>query len=101
MPSEAFSSPPHPTNLRIKKILDPEHPLCRDDVIWMLGYIKKKVADEDPSLMGLSQPRLMQNFLYFAEAAMALIQRRPYCEQEADRLRLWLKQAAHGLIPES
>ncbi|RJE90611.1 hypothetical protein D3P07_00430 [Paenibacillus sp. 1011MAR3C5] len=98
-----MSSEPCPNSLyltqkRIDLILDPGHPLCRDDVVWMLGYIKKKVADEDPSLMSLSQPRLMQNFLYFAEASMALIQRRHYCDQEADRLRLWLMQAAHGLI---
>lgn len=96
-------SEPYPNSLsltqkRIDLILDPGHPLCREDVVWMLDYIKKKVADEDPSLMSLSQPRLMQNFLFFAEASMALIQRRHNCDQEADRLRHWLKQAAYGLI---
>jgi len=98
MASETYPSSLYLTQKKINQILDPEHPLCRDDVVWMLGYIKKKVADEDPSLMGLSQPRLLQNFLYFAEASMALIQRRHYCDQEADRLRHMLKQAAHGLI---
>lgn len=88
---------PHPTQRRIDRILDPGHPLCRDDVIWMLEFIKKKVADEDPALMDLSQPRLLQNFHYFAETAMALIQRKYYFDQEADRLREWLKQAAYGL----
>lgn len=90
----------HPTQSRIDQILDSAHPLCREDVVWMLGFIKKKVADEDPSLTDLSQPRLMQNFLYFAEAAMSLIQRRHYCDQEAAQLRLWLRQASYGLIPE-
>jgi hypothetical protein len=63
----------------------------------MLEFIKKKVADEDPALLDLSQPRLMQNFHFFAEAAMSLIHRRHYCAQEADRLRDWLRQAAYGL----
>jgi hypothetical protein len=39
----------------------------------------------------------MQNFHFFAEAAMSLIHRRHYCAQEADRLRDWLRQAAYGL----
>lgn len=100
MPIEASTRAFHSTEHKIKQILDPEHPLCREDVVWMLGYITKKVADEDPSLMDLPQPRLMQNFLYFAEAAMALIMRRHYCDQEASRLRHLLRQAAYGLIPE-
>lgn len=95
--SEPYPSPHHPTRQRIRTILDPQHPLCRDDVIWMLGYIKKKVADEDPALLGLSQPRLLQNFHGFAEAAMALIGRKHYSDQEADRLRHYLRQASFGL----
>jgi hypothetical protein len=38
----------------------------------------------------------MQNFHFFAEAAMSLIHRR-HSAQEADRLRDWLRQAAYGL----
>lgn len=95
--SDLHLSAPHPTEKRINRILDPAHPLCRSDVIWMLEFIKKKVADEDPALLDLSQPRLMQNFLFFAEAAMSLIHRRHYSAQEADRLRDWLRQAAFGL----
>nr|WP_102712408.1 hypothetical protein [Paenibacillus castaneae] len=82
---------------RMDRILHPDHPLCREDVVWMLEYIKKKVADEDPALMDLSQPRLMQNFHFFAEAAMSLVHRRHYSDQEAHRLREWLRQAAYGL----
>ncbi|MDQ8733501.1 hypothetical protein [Paenibacillus sp. LHD-38] len=92
---------PHPTQMRINRILDPAHPLCREDVIWVLEFIKKKVADEDPALMDLSQPRLMQNFLFFAEAAMSLIHRRHYSDQEADRLRNWLRLATFGLITDN
>lgn len=87
----------HPTHIRLRRILNPDHPLCREDVVWMLEYIKKKVADEDPALLGLSQPRLLKNFHFFAEAAMSLVQRRHFSDQEADRLRAWLIEAAYGL----
>jgi hypothetical protein len=97
MTSDLNLQPFHPTQKRVDRILDPDHPLCRADVVWMLELIKKKVADEDPALMDLSQPRLLQNFHFFAEAAMSLVHRRHYSNQEADRLREWLRQAAHGL----
>ncbi|MGM0879484.1 MAG: hypothetical protein ACQEXQ_00380 [Bacillota bacterium] len=97
MTSDLHLSALHQTQKRLNRILDPDHPLTREDVVWILEYIKKKVADEDPALMDLSQPRLLQNFHFFAEAAMSLIHRRHYCDQEADRLRDWLRQAAFGL----
>ena len=43
MPSEATTRAINATEQKLKQILDPEHPLCREDVVWMLGYIKKKV----------------------------------------------------------
>ncbi|WP_336786274.1 hypothetical protein [Paenibacillus sp. MMO-177] len=85
------------TNDRIDRILSPDHPLCREDVVWMLEYIKKKVADGDPALRDLSQPRLLKNFHYFAEASMLLIRRKHYSEQEATRLRNCLIEASYGL----
>lgn len=97
MTSDLHLSSPHPALNRINRILDPDHPLCRGDVVWILEFIKKKVADEDPALLELSQPRLMQNFHFFAEVAMSLIHRRHYCDQEADHLREWLRQAVYGL----
>ncbi len=89
-----------PNQKKFKQILDPDYPLCREDVVWMLEYIKKKVADADPAIMDLSQPRLLRNFHYFAEASMSLIHRTPYSGQEADRLRGWLAEAAYGLLGE-
>ena len=86
------------TKNRIEQILDPTYPLSRDDVVWMLGYITKKVADQDPAILSLSQPRLLQNFHAYAEAAMALISRRSSSEQEAERLRSWLREALHGIL---
>lgn len=85
------------TKQKIERILDPTYPLSRDYVVWMLGYITKKVADQDPAVLGLSQPRLLQNFHAYAEAAMALISRRSSSEHEAERLREWLREASHGI----
>lgn len=86
-----------PTRTKLEQIMDPTRPLCKEEIVWMLEYIKKKVAEEDPSLMDLSQPRLLQNFRYFAEIALMLIQRRNGFDHEADRLRRWLQEASHGL----
>lgn len=98
--NQAEPASSHPADKRISTIMDPSHPLCRDDVVWMLEYIKKKVADNDPALRDLAQPRLIQNFHFFAEAAMTIIHRRPYAELEAERMRYWLREAAYGLAPE-
>lgn len=82
---------------KLEQLLDPHYALCKDDVIWLLDYIKKKVAEEDPELLDLTQPRLLQNFRYFAEVAMLLIHRRPVFDQDADRLKQWIAEAAYGL----
>mgnify|MGYP006955276180 FL=1 len=81
---------------RVNRLLDNSYPLCRDDVIWLLEYIKKKVADADPKLMDLSQPHLLKTFHSFAEASMSLIQRKNG-DHEVDRLRRWLKDAVEGV----
>lgn len=86
----------HPADIRIDRIRDPEYPLCKDDVIWMLDAIKKKVADGDPAISDLPQPQLLMHFRYFAEAAMLLIHRRPNADQEIDRLRFVLSDAARS-----
>ncbi|WP_248926506.1 hypothetical protein [Paenibacillus hamazuiensis] len=90
----------NPTQQKLNHIMDPATPLCRDEVVWILEYIKKKVAEEDPNLLSLPQPRLLQNFRYFAEVALMLIQRRNGFDQEADRLKKWVTEASHGLIPQ-
>ncbi|AJY76416.1 hypothetical protein [Paenibacillus beijingensis] len=93
------SSFPHLSRQRIARILDPQQQLCREDVLWMLEYIKKKVADEDSGLTELSQPRLLQNFHGFAEAAMSMLQPAHSSARDADRLRRYLREASHGLLP--
>lgn len=86
-----------PIRNRINQILHPHYPLCRNDVIWMLEWIKKKVAEGDPALLELPQPRLLRNFHYFAETAMTLVHRRPGTEHEMDRIKYFLAEASYGL----
>jgi hypothetical protein len=84
-------------NQRLDRIFDPNHSLCREDIIYVLELIKKRVADEDPNLLDLSQPRLLLNFQYFAEVAMLLIHRRTVYDQEINQLRQQLMEAVHGI----
>lgn len=92
---------PDPAARKLEQLMSPHYPLCKDDVIWLLEYIKKKVAEEDPELLDLPQPRLLQNFRYFAEVAMLMIHRRPFFDQDGDRLKQWMAEAAHGLLPQA
>lgn len=84
---------------RFLSMLQPNYPLCRDDLIWMMDFIKKRVAEGDPRLLDLPTPRLFQNFHAFCELAMMIIHNRGKVDQEAD---LWLKsrlaEAACGLF---
>lgn len=89
---------PNPNQDRLLTILHPNHTLKRKDVVWVLDYIKKKVADQDPNLMTLSQPRLIKNFHCFAEVAMMLIHRNAFYDQESDRLKSYLREALYGLL---
>jgi hypothetical protein len=88
---------PQPTNVRLTRILNPDYPLCRDDVVWVLEYMKKKVADEAPELLSLPQPQLLKKFQCFAEASMILIKQRRGLGQEPDRLRSCLQEVLYGL----
>jgi hypothetical protein len=81
---------------KLERILQPGYQLCREDVVWILEFIKKKVAEEDPNLTGLAQPHLINSFRYFTEIAMMLIQRKNGFDQESDRLKKWLREAAYG-----
>lgn len=86
-----------PARRKLERLLSPYHSLCREDIVWLLEYIKKKVAEEDPELQVLSQPRLMQNFRYFAEVALLLLRRTHTGNEDSERLKAWISEAAHGL----
>lgn len=95
MPQTAYRKPP---DRRLEQILSPNHSLCKDDVVWVLEFVKKKVVEQDPRLLDLPQPRLLKNFQHFAEAATMLLARSPSGVNEAERLRTALIEASHGLV---
>jgi hypothetical protein len=65
-----------PIGQPLRRLLDPSYPLCREDVLWALGFIKKKVADGAPEWSGLDRPQLLAHFACFADMAMLLLHRR-------------------------
>ncbi|HEY0827990.1 MAG TPA: hypothetical protein VGE40_07845 [Bacilli bacterium] len=85
----------NPKYSKFKQILSPNHTLLREDIIWVLDYIKEKVAEGDPLLLDLPEPRLLKNFHYFAKVALLLIHKRQIIEP--DQLKQWLAEAAFGL----
>jgi hypothetical protein len=88
------------TLLRLQQILHPSHPLCKEDMIWVLEYIKKKVADEESQLTELPQPQLLKSYCYFTEIAMMLIhQRQP--PHDSDRLKRLIREAVEAITPSS
>ncbi|MGG1553202.1 hypothetical protein [Paenibacillus ferrarius] len=89
------------TQRKLEQILHPSYALCREDIVWILEYIKKKVAEEDPQMQGLAQPRLLRNFRYFAEVSLMLIHQHNGFDTETERLKMWLKEAAFGLQEEA
>lgn len=81
-------SPAAPDTLR--RLLDPDYPLCREDLIWALDYIKRKVADGAPEWTGLDRPRLLAHFAAYANLAMHLLHRQSLCGEDAEQLRAML-----------
>ena len=85
---------------RLEKIFDPRNPLHREDVIWVLEFIKGQVAVNNSHLTTLSKDRLLKNFHYFAEVAMLMIEHRWLRDQKTEQLKEWLFEACHGLYPQ-
>ncbi|QJC52421.1 hypothetical protein HGI30_13175 [Paenibacillus albicereus] len=85
---------------KMSRIVGSGEMLSREDVIWALDYIRKKVADGAPALQGLPQPRWLTCFGGFAEASMSLLRSPRIGPLEADRLRRNLREALEALQPE-
>lgn len=95
--SPAPDSHPVPTAAaRMARIMDPNHPLCKEDIVWVLNAVKQKLTDQDEIWSKLEPERLIRNFRYFAEISLLLIRNSSY-GQESDRIRQYLAEAAHGL----
>lgn len=91
---------PDPTRRKFQTIMDPYYSLRREDIVWMLEYIKKKVADADPHLLNLTKPRLLSNHYYFAKVSLMLIQKQNGAQQEMAQIKKWLAEATYGLEPD-
>ncbi|MEQ4485315.1 hypothetical protein [Cohnella silvisoli] len=76
----------------LRHLLDPSYPLCREDVLWALGFIKKKVADGAPEWSGLDRPQLLAHFACFADMALLLLHRRSPSNQETECFRAMLSE---------
>ncbi|WP_106768222.1 hypothetical protein [Paenibacillus faecalis] len=96
MSSDHFARPEPPK--RLIQILDPSHPLCREDIMWVLHYVQKKVASKDPALLELSKPRLLQTFNSYCEAAMLLLGSKAPFYADNDKIRACLLDVLHGLV---
>lgn len=96
---KAFS-PSHIHDTRLEQMLQPNHVLCKNDMIWFMEFVKSKVYANDPRLLELPAERLLQNFRHYAEIALTLIYNHPG-ETETERLRTCLAEAVHGLLPDS
>jgi hypothetical protein len=80
-----------PLEQPLRRLLDPSYPLCREDVLWALGFIKKKVADRAPEWSGLDRPQLLAHFACFADMALLLLHRRSPSLQETECFRAMLR----------
>jgi hypothetical protein len=74
----------------LRHLLDSTYPLCREDVLWTLGFVKKKVADGAPEWSGLDRPQLLAHFACFADMALLLLHRRSPSDQETASFRAML-----------
>ena len=92
-PTTAYTNHTHE---KLEQLLHPGYPLCKEDVIWILEFVKKKVTEEDLPMQRLAQSRLHANFVNFAEIAMLLIHRRSAFVPESNRLKNWLREVAYG-----
>jgi len=76
----------------LRRLLDPAYPLCREDVMWALGFIKKKVADGAPEWAELDRPQLLARFACFADMALLLLHRGSPSNTETACFRTMLRE---------
>jgi hypothetical protein len=76
----------------LRHLLDPTYPLCREDVLWALCFIKKIVADGAPEWSGRDRPQLLAHFACFADMALLLLHRRNPSGQETTCFRAMLSE---------
>ncbi|GIQ68300.1 hypothetical protein DUZ99_04180 [Xylanibacillus composti] len=91
-------SPSDVVGSKLEQMLQPNHVLCKNDMVWFMEFVKSRVYANDPRLLELPPERLLQNFRHYAEIALTLIYNHPG-ETETERLRTCLTEAVYGLLP--
>lgn len=76
------------------KIMDENTVLCRDDVIWMLDYVKQRLAAKHSHAFHISQDRWLHHFKTFANTAMMLLHDHRFCDQDMQRIKQQLYEAS-------
>lgn len=95
-PESTSDSANNPITIRLDRIMDPNHPLCREDVIWLLNTIKNKLI-ENHAGSALPYETLLYSYRYYTEVSMLMLQRNSTSALESERLRLYMKEAARIL----
>ncbi|EPY08758.1 methyltransferase [Paenibacillus sp. E194] len=95
---------PHPskstiqrsTSVRLARIMDSNHPLCREDIVWALNVIKQQLTDHPDKWAMLEPNQLVRRFHSYAEISSLLVYSSSY-GQESDRIRKYLAELVSGL----
>lgn len=95
-PHPSKSAIQRPTSVRLSRILDPNHPLCREDIVWVLDVIKQQLTDHPDKWIMLTSDQLVRRFHSYAEISSLLVHSSSY-GQESDRIRKYLTILVSGL----
>lgn len=71
----------------LRRLLDSTQPFCREDVLWALHAMKRKLAEGAPEWSGLDRPELLACFSCFAEMSLLLLHRQTPGHPETERFR--------------
>ncbi|GAC41623.1 hypothetical protein [Paenibacillus popilliae] len=97
LPSPDSRSTQRSVSTRMARIMDTQHPLCREDIVWVLNFVKSKLTEQDEAWVRLGPERILQNFRYFSEISLLLIHGVSFSEK-SEHIRQDLAEATYGLL---
>lgn len=97
LPSPDSHSAQRSVSARMARIMDTQHPLCREDIVWVLNFVKSKLTEKEEAWARLGPERILQNFRYFAEISLLLIRGVSFSEK-SEHIRQYLSEATYGLL---
>ncbi|MFI2857576.1 hypothetical protein ACH6EH_10555 [Paenibacillus sp. JSM ZJ436] len=89
------------TSRRLGLIQKPSHPLCREDIMWVLHYAHKKVTSLDPAAQELTKSQLLQSYSGYCRAVLLLMDSRGAIHTCSEEIRACLADILNGLNTES